>query len=501
MNWVIPLLNYILKPITIRKKMKLIYLFLTFSLLIYAQEETVKRKLRSNSTLKELIIPYEVESFNQMFTEGVLYGRLRFNSFLFDWDTEVENKRKDHYTMGIGGSIIYKSAYFKGFGFTVGGYTSQNPWHMDDEDVKYYKVGKGVLKRYDVATKGEYGISSLAQAYLEYKSEGLSLKIGRQIFESRMTKSNDIKMIPNTFEGVTLHSKVIPKHNLKVAYLDKQKLRDHTDFHHIFAYDDGEGEYDKWRENDDTAMHRGITLSKLEALGIEDRVLLFELDSSEKKDFTYLLNYTLVPELFSSVTADMSYTYFMQEFKISPALRYMHQFDHGAGSIGGANLKTNNIAYSNPDSVEADLYGVRVDVSKDNWRIRTGISKVADKADIISPWRAFATDGFGYSLLQYNWYSNTTSYLIQGDYDFHKYDLHAQIRFAIQDFDDDKPGVQADSNVLQFDFIKQFKSIPNLYGKLRMVRVKGDDNTIAQDGTQKLNPSYTDIRFELNYLF
>jgi len=36
---------------------------------------------------------------------------------------------------------------------------------------------------------------------------------------------------------------------------------------------------------------------------------------------------------------------------------------------------------------------------------------------------------------------------------------------------------------------------------LRMVRVVGDKNTIASDGSQKLNPSYKDVRFELNYLF
>lgn len=481
--------------------MKLITIFLTLSLFIFAQEDTVKRELKSNSTLKDVIKPNEVETLSEMLTEGVFYGRLRFNSFLFDWDTEVENKRKDHYTIGVGGSLIYKSAYLNGLGFTVGGYTSQNPWHMDDEDVKYYKVGKGVLSRYDVATKGEYGISSLAQAYLEYKGEAFSLKIGRQVFESYMTKSNDIKMIPNTFEGVTLHSTIIPKHNLKAAYLTKQKLRDHTEFHHIFAYDDGEGEYDMWRENDDTAMHRGITLSKLETLGIEDRVLLFELDNGKKEDFTYLFNYTLVPELFSSMTIDLGYKYEVNEFKISPALRYMHQFDHGAGEIGGANLKMNTISYSDPDSVEADLYGVRVDASKDNWRIRTGVSRVADKADIISPWRAFPTGGFGYSLLQYNWYANTTSYLLEGKYDFKAYNLQMLMRYAIQDFDDDKPGVQADSNVLQFDFIKQFESIPNFYVKLRMVRVKGDDNTIAMDGIKKLDPSYKDFRFELNYLF
>ena len=75
------------------------------------------------------------------------------------------------------------------------------------------------------------------------------------------------------------------------------------------------------------------------------------------------------------------------------------------------------------------------------------------------------------------------------------------MRYAIQDFDDDKPGVQADSNVLQLDLIKQFDSLPNFYAKLRMVRVKGDGNTIAMDGTKKLDPSYKDFRFELNYLF
>lgn len=460
-----------------------------------------KRTLKGNSTEVYNVLPPEVDNLSDMFTSAVFYGRLRFNSFVFDWDEEIEGIRKDHYTMGVGGSLIYKSAYLHGFGVTAGLYTTQNPWHMDDEDVIYYKVGKGVLSRYDVATEGQYGLTSLAQAYLEYKNEKISLKIGRQIFESRMTKSNDIKMIPNTFEGITLHSKVIPEHTLKAALLTKQKLRDHTDFHHVFAYDDGPGEYDKWLQNDDTAMHRGITLSKLEAAGIDDRILLVELDNGKKENFSWLFNYTAVPELFSSATLDASYKYVLSDYKVAPALRYMHQFDHGAGEIGGSNLKTNTVGYKDPDSLNSNLYGARVDVSKDNWKIRIGMTHISDEGDIISPWRAFPTGGFGYSLLQYNWYANTTSYLLQGEYDFKAYDLHALMRYAIQDFDDKKPGVQADSNVLQFDFIKRFKSMPNFYAKLRMVRVKGDNNTIAMDGTKKLDPSYKDIRFELNYLF
>lgn len=482
--------------------MKKFHLLLLLPLTIEAQS-VIKQQLKPNSTVVDLVVPSHVESLSEVLSEGIFYGRLRSNNFYFNWDDEVEGKTKDHYTMGLGGSVIYKSGYLHGLGFTAGLYTTQNPLHMRDEDVKYYKVGKGVLSRYNVTTKGEYGLTSLAQAYIEYKNDDASLKVGRQIFESRMTKSNDIKMIPNTFEGATLHTTLIPNHHVKLAYLTKQKLRDHSDFHHLFAYDDDTSTdpYATWLENDDTAMHRGITLTKLQEKGIDDRLTLFEIDHGKKNNFSYLFNYTAVPELFASSTLDMGYKFKKGDYTIAPALRYMHQFDHGAGAIGGANLKTKNIAYTNPNSVEADLYGVRLDVAKNQWRIRTGMTQVADKADIISPWRAFATDGFGYSLLQYNWYANTKSYLLQGDYDFLEHNLHAQMRYNIQDFDDAKSGVQADSNVLQLDFIKQFEGYQNFYSKLRMVRVFGDDNTVALDGSKKLNPSYTDIRVELNYLF
>ena len=477
----------------------LIFLFLTLT--SYA-DQIVKRKLNSNSTVTFLEIPTEVNTLSELLTEGEFYGRFRLNSFSFDWDEEVDGKTGDHKTLGIGGSIHYKSAYLNGLGLTAGLYTSQNPWHMDDENLAYYKVGKGVLNRHDVATKNKYGMSNLAVAYVEVKNKKNSLKIGRQIVESYLTKSNDIKMIPNTFEGITWASKEIGNHKFYSAYLVKQKLRDHNDFHHLFAYDDGVGKYDNWRENDDTAMHRGITLSKLNEKSIDDRLMFMEFSNAKNNDLNYLFSYTLLPQLFSTFGTDLTYKYRTKNgYLISPSFRYMHQFDHGAGAIGGANLKVNNVAYHDKNSVETDLYGIRFDVGKDKWRIRSGISKIADKADIISSWRSFPTNGYGYTLLQYNWYSNTTSYVIQGDYDFIEQRLHAQIRFGIQDFDDAKPGVQADSNVLQLDLIKEFDEYDDLYAKVRMVRVLGEDSTVAVDGKKKLNPSYTDIRFELNYLF
>jgi len=475
--------------------------FALLSILVLNSYAT-KQKLNNNSTVTFLETPKEVDSLAEVLSKGELYGRFRLNAFSFDWDEEVEGKTGDHQTLGVGGSVQYKSAYLNGIGVTAGLYTSQNPWHMDKKNLQYYKVGKGVLNRHDVATKNKYGMSNLAVAYLEFKDEKNSVKIGRQIVESYLTKSNDIKMIPNTFEGITWTSKVIEGHKLWAGYLLRQKLRDHNDFHHLFAYNDGVGAYDKWRENDDTAMHRGITLSKLKSKGIKDRLMFMELSNSKKEALTYIASYTLLPQLLSTVGTDVTYKWKTKNgYLLSPSLRYMHQFDHGAGAIGGANLKTNNVDYQNKNSVETDLYGIRFDVGKDNWRIRSGISHIADKADIISAWRSFPTDGYAYTLLQYNWYANTTSYVIQWDYDFKAQELHTQMRFGIQDFDDGKSGVQADSNVLQLDLIKEFKDVEGLYAKLRMVRVKGDADIVAIDGKKKLNPSYRDIRFEINYLF
>ncbi len=95
--------------------MRVIYSFVMLSICLSAQESVlkdksapeekniekvgVKRALKSNAMLKDLISPYNVNTVNAVLSEGIFYGRLRLNSFLFDWDEEVEDKRHDHYTM------------------------------------------------------------------------------------------------------------------------------------------------------------------------------------------------------------------------------------------------------------------------------------------------------------------------------------------------------------------------------------------------------------------
>jgi len=268
--------------------------------------------------------------------------------------------------------------------------------------------------------------------------------------------------------------------------------------------------YEVFSENDDSAMHIGLTQSKLDALGIDDRLIIMELRNHSIENLIVRMNYTAVPELVSSAMVQADYAFTMLHLDITPAVRYMYQFDNGAGAIGGATLKGPLFTkgYRDPESLDSWLVGARVDIANDAWRVRLGYTQVADKADIIAPWRGFPTSGFSRAMAQYNWYANTKSYMLRADYDFDSAGLipgvQAFMRFVIQDFDDEKIATQADSTVVTVDVLKEFESYPDLYVKLRMAHVVSDKDTMVEikgNRVPKANKSYDEVRFEINYLF
>ena len=483
------------------------WLFIALMGTVYGMEDSHKHSLKCNMLHLYDEVPGEVDNLADMFSQGVFYGRLRFNSFGWKWNNEIELEgiklRENHAIAAIGGSLIYRSAFLNGLGIGAGLYTTQAKGSLSDNEAYLYKAGKGALSRYDALTEGKQGITSLAQAYVEYKHKDVSVKVGRQIFESFLTKSNDTKMIPNTFEGLTLSSTFIPDTSLKMAYLTRQKLRDHSSFHHVLAVgDDANDPYSIFSENDDTGMHFDLEESELQARGIEDRLIVVDMKNASIENLILRMNYTAVPELLSSAMVQADYRIDVGDWSVIPAFRYMQQFDDGAGAIGGANLNTLTQGYSDPESLDAALYGARVDIVQDALKFRFGVTKIADKGDIVAPWRGFPTAGFTRAMSQYNWYANTKSYMLQLDYEFENIsDLKIMSRFVIQDFDDEKVGVQADSKVFTLDLLKSFSDMSNMYMKTRFGHVVGDNDTIAGNGFRKLDPSYDEIRFEINYLF
>lgn len=280
--------------------------------IVYGVENHQKHSLKCNMVHLYDENPSSVNTLGEMFSEGIYYGRLRFNSFGYKWHEALEidgvKIRENHAIAGLGGSLIYRSAYLNGFGVGAGLYVTSAKGTLDNSEAYLYKAGKDAFSRYDNLTDDSNGIYTFAQAYLEYRYEESSLKIGRQIFESFLTKSNDTKMIPNTFEGVTLQSNSIPDTSLKMAYMTRQKLRDHSDFHHLLAVGDDESDpYAIYTENDDSVMHFGLELSKLEARGIDDRLIIVEVKNESMDHLTLHLNYTAVPNLIASGMVQADY--------------------------------------------------------------------------------------------------------------------------------------------------------------------------------------------------
>lgn len=461
--------------------------------------EQGKVNLKPNMILEYKELPKPVNTIREAFTEGMVYGRLRTNFFKWDWKEEI-GSNKDNKANGIGGSLVYKTAPLEGFSGTVGLYTSQSAdfWRDDKPDVGSTKAGKDTFSRNNIKNgggfDGHYGLTVLGQAYLQYDISETSIFAGRQIMESVYTKSNDTKMIPNTFDGVAVASKDVSDTTIQAAYFVAQKLRDHETAHDVIAFN-------SWNENDDSAINKSLTT---DVVGTDNELIVFEANNQSINNLKLKAAYALVPDVLSNFVLEGHYKIPVgDKWSITPGVRYMQQMDElgvtGAnGGQGVANRAVDTTGYTNPDSLDTSLWCARIDVKNGPLLARLGWSKVDDKADIVAPWRGFPTGGYTRAMAQYNWDANTETTMLQVDYDFGKAkmveDFIVSARYAMQDFDDTKTGVQADSDILHIDLIKTLAT--GLEGKIRIGMVDADPGN-----TGKTDVSYNEYRVELNYFF
>ena len=460
-----------------------------------------KITLKGNMVVEYNQLPASVDNLSEVFSEGMFYGRLRSNIFLWNWAEKNNDANK---ALGVGGSFVYKTAPISGLSATAGLYTSQNPsfYRADVADVGSVKAGKDTFSRYNTTSTGNFGMTVLGQAYLQYDVSKTSFVGGRQMFESVFTKSNDTKMIPNTFDGVSATIKDLPKTKIQFAYLAKQKLRDHTVAHDVIAFTGGDAP-DKWSNNDDAAANKNLTVARI---GDDNKLLIATVSNKSIKNLKLDLSYAMVPDVLSNLTFETHYTIpVTSSWKIAPGLRYMKQFDDLNADYDVANLLTKHDGYqeSAKQSLDSNLLALRVDIKNEAFLARIGYSKIADEADIVAPWRGFPTGGFTRAMAQYNWFANTETYMVRAGYDFGKAKLldgfSVMARYAIQDTDDEKAGVAGDATVIHVDMRQNLGN--NLEAKIRVGLVSYADDITDINGDTKADLSYNEYRFELNYFF
>ncbi len=482
---------------------------ISFSTEILGQENALpKRTLKANYELNYLQTPGSVDSFAALLSEGMFYGRLRSNNFYFRWEDE-DPTRNTHFIGGLGGSLIYKSSILSGFSFSTGLYYSQGFFDDKEDPILYLKPGKDLISRFNYANTGSKSMAVLGEAYISYLGfEKSSIYLGRQLVETFYTKSNDTKMIPNTFDGLVVDTVALPDTPIRLAYLTHQKLRDHAQNHSILMYGDHNSTtspFPNWSENDDTAMHRGLTYSRLVAAGVNTEAPLItgDLHNRSIKELKLDGSFYTVPHLLSQVMSEANYrVWFDDTFSITPGIRYIKQFDDGAGEIGGASyfghlagLSGAVRGYKDASSLDSQMIAARLVLQYKDYSANLGYTKIFDEADLITPWRSFPTAGYTRSMGRYNWRANTKSYRIaikhnaKQNSNFQK--LYTEISILHVDEDESKNLIAMDYNYYYTGFIKSIPQVKNLQWRLRF----------GYQDTELKELDNLDSRFELNYLF
>lgn len=489
--------------------------------------KTGDREVKQNYQVEYTKVPGDVNSFGEMFTEGELYGRVRSNNFWWDWETEKlspSSTTKDNHMYGLGGSMVYKTGFFNGFGATAGFYGAL-PIHPDNlttngSTTNLGKAGKDTYHSRRDGTEGGMGV--FAEAYGEYKAGKTNVKIGRQGIDSMMLGTNDTKMIPNTFEAAIVENKDLPNTKIRAGYIVRQKLRDHQSFHSILASgnDSATNATDKTAYNDDSATHKGLSTRNIMAHGADadPEMMLLTAENKSVPNLTLNGEYVGIEGFFSTAIAEANYKIDLPDgWTLTPGVRYLNQMDDGAGAIGGAAINGSlssagagsSNGYKDNHNADGSILMERLVLAKGPFALMAGYSKVSNDADIIAPWRGFPTGGYTRSMAQINWIANTKSWMVKADYDFNKAGLipgfKAFIDYADMDFDEAKIVTGAvgadfsDRNILHLDLVQEFKAIPNAEFRFRYATINA--NPGAKTGLTADYESYQEYRFEINYLF
>lgn len=135
------------------------------------------------------MVAVAASDLNEMFESGKVSGEIRTMYAGYNLKKADEN---DIYATAIGGHLKYESAELNGF--SVGAAFALS------HDIGFATGDEGVKQNSELSSSdGEY--TTLSQAYLNYSYDDFNFRVGRQLIDTPLADSDDIRMIANTFEA------------------------------------------------------------------------------------------------------------------------------------------------------------------------------------------------------------------------------------------------------------------------------------------------------------
>ncbi|MDD5065321.1 MAG: OprD family outer membrane porin [Sulfuricurvum sp.] len=151
------------------------------------------------------------QSFEDIFTAGKVSGDLR--AFWYDGEREL---RTDRTALTVGGILSYKTAPYEGLiggvsFFSSNGITSLT--HMPESG-----------QTHNLNLDGS-SINTLGEAYLQYSAHDTLFKYGRQRLDLPLANDYYNRMLPNSFEALSIENRSIEHTTLKAAYITGWKYK------------------------------------------------------------------------------------------------------------------------------------------------------------------------------------------------------------------------------------------------------------------------------------
>ncbi len=151
------------------------------------REVSVRKAIDSFGSFETTCIK-DVDTIGEMFTEGKFSAQ--FRSVYAGYNQKARGET-DTYATAIGGMMKYELAMYNGFNAAIAGIVSQD---LD------FLTGKRE-KQNDELSSDKSNYTQLSELYINYKHDGLNLRAGAQTLDTPLADSDDIRMVPNTFEA------------------------------------------------------------------------------------------------------------------------------------------------------------------------------------------------------------------------------------------------------------------------------------------------------------
>jgi len=153
------------------------------------RELSVRKAIDSFSQVEHKEVS-TVEKFKSMFSEGKVTGQFRIVAAGYRLEKTGES---DNYAAAAGGMLKYELAELHGFNAGFAFTTSQ--------DIDFITGDQSHSTHNPELSSSAGAYTELTEAYINYKYDTLEIRLGRQVLDTPLVDSDDIRMVPNTFEA------------------------------------------------------------------------------------------------------------------------------------------------------------------------------------------------------------------------------------------------------------------------------------------------------------